>query len=314
MPPTPFLVRPMHADTPTPVEIVEVGPRDGLQSQPTLIDTATKLAFIERLIAAGVRRMEVVSFVNPRRVPQMADADDVIRGLPQRPDLRYIGLVLNTRGFERAVESGLREINTVVVATETFSQRNQGMPVAAILDSVSGIAREARSAGITCGVTLSAAFGCPYEGRVAPARVVELASRLLDLGIDEIGLADTIGVAVPGQVDHLVREVNRIRGEVPLRLHFHNTRNTAVANVYAALLAGVRIFDASCGGVGGCPFAPGATGNVATEDLLYLFENMGYASGLSMDGIIDTTHWLEGPLGAALPAALSRASRFPPAA
>ncbi len=314
MPPISSPVSPMNADTPTPVEIVEVGPRDGLQSQPTLIDTATKLAFIERLIAAGVRRMEVVSFVNPKRVPQMADADEVIRGLPQRPDLRYIGLVLNTRGFERAVESGLREINTVVVATETFSQRNQGMPVAAIMDSVSVIAREARSAGITCGVTLSAAFGCPYEGRVAPARVMELAARLLDLGVDEIGLADTIGVAVPGQVDHLVREINRIRGGVPLRLHFHNTRNTAVANVYAALLAGVRIFDASCGGVGGCPFAPGATGNVATEDLLYLFENMGYSSGLSMDGIIDTTHWLEGPLGAALPAALSRASRFPPAA
>jgi len=304
----------MHAKAPAPVEIVEVGPRDGLQSQPTLIDTATKLAFIERLIAAGVKRMEVVSFVNPKRVPQMADADEVLRSLPQRPDLRYIGLVLNARGFERAVEAGLREINTVVVATETFSQRNQGMPVSAIMDSVAVIAREARSAGITCGVTLSAAFGCPYEGRVAPAHVVELAGRLLDLGIDEIGLADTIGVAVPSHVDHLVGEINRIRGEVPLRLHFHNTRNTAVANVYAALLAGVRIFDASCGGVGGCPFAPGATGNVATEDLLYLFANMGYDSGVSMEGIIETTHWLEGPLGASLPAALSRASRFPPAA
>lgn len=302
----------MHA--PNPVEIVEVGPRDGLQSQPTLVDTATKLAFIERLVAAGVRRMEVVSFVNPKRVPQMADADEVIRGLPQRPDVRFIGLVLNTRGFERAVAAGLREINTVVVSTETFSQRNQGMSVSAIMDSVATIAREARSAGITCGVTLSAAFGCPYEGRVAPARVVELAGRLIDLGVDELGLADTIGVAVPGQVDHLVREINGIRGSVPLRLHFHNTRNTAVANVYAALMAGVRIFDASCGGVGGCPFAPGATGNVATEDLLYLFENMGFASGVSMAEIIDTTHWLEGPLGASLPAALSRASRFPPEA
>lgn len=296
----------------TDIEIVDVGPRDGLQSQPVHIDTATKLEFIERLVKAGVRRMEAVSFVNPKRVPQMADAEEVIRGLPRDPVLRFIGLVLNERGFERAAVAGLREINTVVVATETFSQRNQGMAVAEILSSVANIARESRRAGIFCGVTVSAAFGCPYEGLVDQGRVVAIVKELAGHGVDEIGLADTIGVAVPSEVESMIRAVNEVRREIPLRLHFHDTRNTAVANVAAAARAGVRIFDASCGGVGGCPFAPGATGNVATEDLLYLFNRSGLSTGVSIEGIIDTTHWLEGPLGARLPASLSRASRFPP--
>ena len=303
----------MTPNTQAPViEIVDVGPRDGLQSQPVHIDTVTKLEFIRRLVAAGVRRLEAVSFVNPKRVPQMADAEEVIKGLPRDPGLRFIGLVLNERGFERAAAAGLREINTVVVATETFSQRNQGMAVAEILSSVANIARESRRAGIFCGVTVSAAFGCPYEGLVSVERVVAIARELAGHGVDEIGLADTIGVAVPVEVERMIAAVNAVRGDIPLRLHFHDTRNTAVANVQAAARAGVRIFDASCGGVGGCPFAPGATGNVATEDLLYLFERSGLATGISMAGIIETTRWLEGPLGATLPAALSRASRFPP--
>lgn len=296
------------------VDLIEVGPRDGLQSQPQLIDTETKIAFIERLLAAGVRRLEAVSFVNPKRVPQMADADEVVRRLPPRDDVRYIGLVLNTRGFERAAAAGLREINTVVVASETFSQRNQGMSVRESVDSAGVIARAARQAGIYCGVTLSAAFGCPYEGRVPVDRVVALARTLVALEVDEIALADTIGVAVPAEVLALIRELDAIRGHIPLRLHFHNTRNTAIANIYAALTAGVRAFDASCGGVGGCPFAPGATGNVGTEDVLYLLEHLGYRSGISLPAIIETTHWLETPLGARLPAAVSRASAFPPAA
>ncbi len=296
------------------IEIVDVGPRDGLQSQPKLLDTEAKLALIHRLVDAGVRRMEVVSFVNPKRVPQMADAEDVIRGLPRRDDVRFIGLVLNPKGFERAAAAGLREINTVVVATETFSQRNQGMSVAESLAGAALVAREARTAGITCGVTISAAFGCPYEGQVAPTKVVDLVRQLVDCGVDEIALADSIGVAVPAQVVHLVREADALRGATPLRLHFHNTRNTAVANVYAAAAAGVRIFDASCGGVGGCPFAPGATGNVATEDLIYLLHNLGYRTTLSLPKIIATTKWLEGALGDTLPAALSRASVFPPVA
>lgn len=296
------------------VELIEVGPRDGLQSQPVLIDTDTKIAFIERLLAAGVRRLEAVSFVNPKRVPQMADADEVVRRLPPRDDVRYIGLVLNTRGFERAAAAGLREINTVVVATETFSQRNQGMSVRDCVDSIGVIARAARQAGIFCGVTLSAAFGCPYEGRVPVARVVALARELAAMEVDELALADTIGVAVPGEVLTLIREIDAVRGDIPLRLHFHNTRNTAIANIYAALTAGVRAFDTSCGGVGGCPFAPGATGNVGTEDVLYLLENLGFRTGISLPEIIAITRWLETPLGARLPAAVSRASPFPPAA
>jgi hydroxymethylglutaryl-CoA lyase len=294
------------------VEIVEVGPRDGLQSQPKLLDTATKLTFIGRLIEAGAKRLEVVSFVNPKRVPQMADADEVIRGLPQRADVRYIGLVLNTRGFERAAELGLKEINSVVVTTESFSQRNQGMSVAVIMDSVETIAHEARQAGIKCGVTVAASFGCPYEGVVSPTTVTELVRRLLDFGIDELALADTIGVAVPSQVAGLIEQLKPLYGSLPFRMHFHNTRNTALANVYAALNAGVRAFDASCGGVGGCPFAPGATGNVATEDVLYLLQNSGFESSYSLPDIIATTKWLEGPLATSLPAALSRASAFPP--
>lgn len=296
------------------VDIVEVGPRDGLQSQPTLIDTATKLAFIQRLIDAGARRIEVASFVNPKRVPQMADADEVIRALPQRPDVGYIGLVLNPRGFERAAALGLAEINSVVVATETFSQRNQGMSVASIMAGVATIAHEARAAGIKCGVTIAATFGCPYEGRVAATAVIELVRRLLDFGIDELALADSIGVAVPAQVVSLVDAIKPLCNGVPLRLHFHNTRNTAIANVYAALGAGVRTFDASCGGLGGCPFAPGATGNVATEDVLFLLQNSGFSTTLSLPATIATTKWLEGKLSASLPAALSRASLFPPAA
>lgn len=296
------------------VDLIEVGPRDGLQSLPNLVDTETKIGFINRLVAAGVKRIEVVSFVNPKRVPQMADADEVIKRLPHETGVRFIGLVLNTRGFERAAAAGLTEINSVVVATETFSQRNQGMSVAEIMENVTVITREARRNGIFCGVTVSAAFGCPYEGRVPSARVVDLVHRLAALEVDEISLADSIGVAVPGEVVELIGKVNQVRRGIPLRLHFHNTRNTAIANVYAALMAGVRAFDASCGGLGGCPFAPGATGNVGTEDVLYLLENMGYSTGISLTDIIATTKWLENPLAMALPAAVSRASRFPPVA
>ncbi|MGH8595857.1 MAG: hydroxymethylglutaryl-CoA lyase [Gammaproteobacteria bacterium] len=290
------------------VEIVEVGPRDGLQSQPTILDTETKLEFISRLIDAGARRIEVASFVNPKRVPQMADAEAVIRSLPRSAGVTYSGLVLNTRGFERAAALGLSEINSVVVATETFSQRNQGASVAEIMEGVAEIAREARHAGIKCAVTIAASFGCPYEGIVAPATVIELAKRLLDYGTDELALADSIGVAVPAQILALISQI-RTFSEVPLRLHFHNTRNTAIANVYAGLGAGVRAFDASCGGLGGCPFAPGATGNVATEDVLYLLQKSGFDTSFSLPGVIDTTQWLEGVLSTELPAAVSRASK-----
>lgn len=295
------------------VEIVEVGPRDGLQSQPTLVDTATKLEFISRLIDAGLRRLEVASFVNPKRVPQMADADAVIAGLPRRDGVRYIGLVLNQKGFERALDSGIDQINSVAVASDTFCQRNQGVSAAEMYAAIRTMAQSARGARRPFGVTIAAAFGCPFEGEVPAARVLDMVKAYVDLGLEEIALADTIGVAVPSQVADMMGAVIELAGDTAVRLHCHNTRNTGIANVYAALQVGVRIFDASCGGVGGCPFAPGATGNVGTEDLAYLFTRMGYHCGVALPALIDVSRWLAGPLGAQPPAMVSRASLFPPA-
>ncbi|MGE3771909.1 MAG: hydroxymethylglutaryl-CoA lyase [Gammaproteobacteria bacterium] len=295
------------------VEIVEVGPRDGLQSQPALVDTDTKIAFITRLVDAGLRRLEVASFVNPKRVPQMADADEVIARLPRRAGVRYIGLVLNDKGFERALASDIDQINSVAVASDTFCRRNQGVSPAEMLTAIAAMARAARAARREFGVTIAAAFGCPFEGEVPRARVLDMVQACLDMGIDEIALADTIGVAVPSQVGEMMHAVLERAGTTAVRLHCHNTRNTGVANVYAAAQAGVRIFDASCGGVGGCPFAPGATGNVGTEDLLYMFERMGWQTGVSLPAIVEVSKWLAGPLGAQPPAMVSRASLLPPA-
>ena len=293
------------------VEIIDVGPRDGLQAQPQLLDTETKVALIERLIEAGVRRLEVASFVNPKRVPQMADADAVIARLPKRAGVSYIGLVLNEQGFERALASGIEQINCVAVATDSFCQRNQGKTSAEMLDVIATIARGAQRAGKFFGVTIAAAFGCPFEGEVAPATVVAIAERLHAMGIAEIALADSIGVAVPSDVKRLVEAVQARIGATPLRMHFHNTRGTGIANVYAAVESGVRIIDASCGGVGGCPFAPGATGNVGTEDVLYLLHRMGYETGVDIVKVVATSKWLEGPLAAPMQASLTRASVFP---
>jgi hydroxymethylglutaryl-CoA lyase len=296
------------------VEVVEVGPRDGLQSQPTLVDTQTKLEFIARLVDAGVRRLEVASFVNPKRVPQMADADEVIARLPRRPGVRYIGLVLNQRGFERAAASAIDQINSVAVASDTFCRRNQGVDSAEMFEAIRGMAREAAVQGRFFGVTIAAAFGCPFEGEVPQARVLDMVRRYAGLGVAELALADTIGVAVPDQVARMVDAVLPLLGDIPLRMHFHNTRNTGIANIYAAVTGGVRIFDASCGGVGGCPFAPGATGNVGTEDVVYMLHRMGCDTGISLPDVVAVAHWLAGPLGARPPAMVSRASLFPPAA
>ena len=293
------------------IEIIDVAPRDGLQSQPKLVDTNTKIELVKRLIEAGVGRIEVVSFVNPKRVPQMADAEEVIKLLPKRDDVTYIGLVLNMRGFERAVKSKIDEINCVVVASDTFNQRNQGVTTEQTMQSIEEIAIQSKSTELTCGVTISAAFGCPFEGEVPVSRVVELAKRLINMGIDEIVLADTIGAAGPSDVSKVVSSVREVTGDTPLRCHFHNTRNTGVANVYAAIMEGVRKFDASCGGVGGCPFAPSATGNVATEDLLYMIHRMGFETGISIEGIMETARWLEGPLETQMPAMVTRAGLFP---
>jgi hydroxymethylglutaryl-CoA lyase len=293
------------------VEIVDVSPRDGLQSQPKLVDTETKLELIRRLVAAGVRRLEVASFVNPRRVPQMADAEAVIAGLPRADGVTYIGLVLNVKGLERALATGIDEVNCVVVASDTFGQRNQGQTTEQGMAVVEEILREGERAGTRVTVTLSAAFGCPFEGEVPAERVVELARRLADMGFPEIALADTIGAAAPSDVVRVLRGVRAVTGDVPLRCHFHNTRNTAVANAWAAINEGVRILDASCGGVGGCPFAPNATGNVATEDLMYMIHRMGLHTGIDLDGMIGTAEWLGRRLDTQLPAMVSRAGPFP---
>ena len=294
------------------VEIVEVGARDGLQNEAGVVSTADKLALIGRALDAGVRRIEVASFVHPGRVPQMADAEAVLSGLPRRPGVSYIGLVLNQRGFERALAAGCSEIGMAVAATDAFGLRNQGLDRAQALAAWQAIARAARAEGLPAQITISTAFGCPFEGEVAVEQVVEVVRRAAAGGPSEIALADTIGVGVPSQVTELVGRVAEAAPGIPLRLHFHNTRNTALANAYAGLQAGVRTFDASLGGVGGCPFAPAATGNVATEDLAYLFARMGYATGLDLPALIEAGHWLGTVLGRPLPSGLGRAGPFPP--
>jgi hydroxymethylglutaryl-CoA lyase len=293
------------------VEIVEVGPRDGLQSEPGVVSTAMKVEFIERAIANGVRRVEVTSFVNPKRVPQMADAEDVLKALVRREGVRYVGLVLNRKGFERAAAAGCNEIGMAVVASNTFNQRNNGVSTEESIAAWLDIAAAAQQAGIRPQVTVSAAFGCPFEGEVPVERVVEVVKRVAEARPFEIALADTIGVGVPAQVTELV---SRVRDAVPgisLRCHFHNTRNTGLANAFAAVQAGVATLDASLGGIGGCPFAPAATGNIPTEDLLYMLHRSGYETGISLDGSIEAGKWLQEQLGRTVPSMLVKAGNFP---
>ncbi|HKZ73711.1 MAG TPA: hydroxymethylglutaryl-CoA lyase, partial [Steroidobacteraceae bacterium] len=252
------------------VEIVEVGPRDGLQSEPGIMPTATKVAFIERLVGAGIRRLEAASFVNPKKVPQMADAEAVLAALDRRPGVRYIGLVLNRRGLERALVAGCNEIGMAVVASDTFNRRNQGVGTGESIAAWLDIARAARAAGVRAQVTVSAAFGCPFEGEVPVARVIEIAQRVAEGEPHEISFADTIGVGVPAQVTDILQRAHAALPGMQLRCHFHNTRNTGLANAWAAVEAGAAALDASTGGIGGCPFAPTATGNIPTEDLVYM--------------------------------------------
>jgi hydroxymethylglutaryl-CoA lyase len=294
------------------VDVVEVGPRDGLQSEPQAVPTTAKIEFIQRALAAGVRRVEVTSFVNPKKVPQMADAEEILRALGAPPaGVHFIGLVLNRRGFERAVAAGCNEVGMAVVASDTFNRRNQGVSTEESIAVWLDIAREAERAGVRAQVTVSAAFGCPFEGEIAVERVVEVVQRVAAARPFEIALADTIGVGVPTQVGELVARVREAVPGIPLRCHFHNTRNTGFANVYAALQAGVRTFDASLGGIGGCPFAPAATGNIATEDLLYLLHRAGYSTGISLDAAIETAKWLQERLGRTVPGMLAKAGGFP---
>ena len=296
------------------VEIVEVGPRDGLQSEPGVFPTAAKIEFIERLFDAGLRRIEVSSFVNPKKVPQMADAEAVLSGLRRREGVHFIGLVLNRRGYERAAAAGCNEIGMAVVASDTFNRRNQGVSTDESIAAWLEIAREANAAGLRPTITIGASFGCPFEGEVPVERVIDIARRVAEAGPYEIAFADTIGVGVPAQVAEVFGRAREALPGFRLRGHFHNTRNTGLANAYAAVEAGAVTLDASAGGIGGCHFAPAATGNIPTEDLVYLLERSGIATGVDLDRLLATGEWLQQTLGRTVPGMLLKAGNFPAAA
>lgn len=294
------------------IEIVEVSPRDGLQNEKVQITTLDKIGLIERAIEAGARRIEVTSFVNPRAVPQMADAEDVCADLPEREDVTYIGLVMNQRGADRALATGrIDQLGAVCVATDSFAMANQGQTSDGSIEAAKAIIETARSAGKTAQATIGASFGCPFEGEVAEDRVVAMAAALVEAGPVEIALADTIGVGNPAHVTRLVTRVKEAIGSIPVRVHFHNTRGTGLANVWAAIGAGAVTVDASIGGLGGCPFAPGAAGNVATEDVVYMLERAGIETGLDLSSLIETNHWLSSVMGKDLPAMVAKSGGFP---
>ena len=293
------------------LEIVEVSPRDGLQNEAVAFSTADKLQLIRLAMAAGARRLEATSFVNPRKVPQMADADAVMAGLPRQPGVSFSGLVLNLRGAERALAAGVDELNYVVVASETLSLRNNGARTSDSLDALPPIAEAAREAGKPLTVTIAAAFGCPFEGEVPESRVVAIADQVAASGPAEIALADTIGSAVPTEVTSRFKAVADVAPDIRRRAHFHNTRNAGIANAYAAVEAGVTVLDASLGGIGGCPFAPAATGNIPTEDLVWMLHRMGRQTGLDLSGLLAAAQFLEDRLGRPVPALLGRAGVFP---
>jgi hydroxymethylglutaryl-CoA lyase len=293
------------------IEIVEVGARDGLQNESVLFSTAQKIELINRAIGAGVRRIEAASFVNPKLVPQMADAEAVSLGLQRRSDVIYIGLVLNKRGALRAIEAGLDELGAVCAASDGFATRNQGQTSDESLAMCCEVVRLARQEGRRGQITISTAFGCPFDGEVDPNRVVQMARKAAESGPVEVAIADTIGVAGPRDVAALVRKVIEAIKPLPVRVHFHNTRNTGLANVWAAVNAGAATVDASLAGLGGCPFAPRATGNVPTEDVVYLLERSGYDTGLNLDALIESAAWLTRQMGRELPGMVSRAGNFP---
>ena len=293
------------------IDIVEVGPRDGLQNDPTDLTVEQKLEFIARLEEAGVKRMESGSFVSPKAVPKMADSAAVFAGLDRSKGTRHIALALNEKGVRRAIDAKADEINFVLVASETFGKRNQGMTPQESADALFQIAPLVFDAGIPLSATISVAFGDPFDGEVDIKLVSNLAAQAQRAGVGELALGDTIGVADPWAVR---RAIERVRMEAPdvfLRMHFHDTRGAALANVAAAVDAGVDVIDASCGGIGGCPFAPAATGNVATEDVVYMLERGGFETGLDLSKLIETAKWLETVLGHPVASSLSKAGGFP---
>ncbi|MEL7128186.1 MAG: hydroxymethylglutaryl-CoA lyase [Pseudomonadota bacterium] len=296
---------------PRRIDIVEVGPRDGLQNDPGTLSTDEKVDFIKRLDDCGVRRMETGSFVSPRAVPRMADSGDVFRQLPENNSASRIALALNEKGVRRAIDAKADEINFVLVAGEGFGTRNQGMRPQESADMLSQCAPLVHDAGIPLSATISVAFGDPYDGEVDPAVVANLAAQAQRAGAAEIALGDTIGVATPWAVREMIDRVLLEAPDVYLRLHFHDTRGAALANIFAAVEAGVNVIDASCGGIGGCPFAPAATGNVATEDVVYMLERAGFETGIDLGKMIETAKWLEGALGHPVPSSLARAGIFP---
>ncbi len=296
----------------TAIQICEVSPRDGLQNEKTLLTTAEKIELVTRSIAAGIKRIEVTSFVHPLKVPQMADAEAVMAGVPRVAGVKYAGLVMNARGLDRALAAGVDEVDIVVVATDTFAGKNQGVTSQESIRIATELVAAARAANVASTITVGAAFGCPFEGEVSLERLTGIITDVVAAGADEIALADTIGVAVPSDITQRVAILTSLApASTPLRLHLHDTRHTGVANAVAAVAAGISVLDSSIGGAGGCPFAPKATGNVATEDLIYLFNRMRISTGVDLDLIIQAAAWLEERLDKKLPGALSRAGDFP---
>lgn len=297
------------ASWPSRVEIVEVAPRDGLQNEHVQVTTADKAMFVNLLSVAGLPVIEVAAFVNPKRVPRMAGATELFSAIERRPGVRYTALVPNLMGLERALAAGVREVAIFAAASETFSRRNINQGIEESLTAYAAVCRDALTAGARVRGYLSTCFGCPYEGAVPAERVARLAARLSDLGVFQVALSDTIGVAQPAQVwEVLDTVIPRVPAHL-LALHFHDTRGTGLANVLAALDRGIATFDASAGGLGGCPFAPGATGNLATEDLVYLLDGLGVETGVELPGVIDASRFMESRLDHALPSRVYQAER-----
>ncbi len=296
----------------TTITICDVAPRDGLQNDPMILAPTVRAELVDRLAAAGVPRIEAVSFVNPARVPQMAGAEEVVAAIERVPGVVYAGLALNDKGYDRLRETGLDEVHFAFAASEEFNQRNQGTTVEDSTESAERIVGRAHEDGIRATVTIGTAFGCPFEGAIDPERVLEIAARLVRAGADEIVFADTVGVGVPRQVRHLVTA--GVELGTPVGVHLHNTRSTGFANAYEAIASGATVLDASVGGIGGCPFAPRATGNISTEDLVYLLHGEGIETGIDLDALIGVAQWLEGVLGRPLEGQVYRAGTFAPVA
>jgi len=294
------------SDLPERISVREVGPRDGLQNEDP-VPTAAKIELIDRLSGTGVRRIEAVSFVRPEAIPQMADADEVWRGIDRASEIRYSALVPNLRGARRALDAGLGEIEVVVSASDTHNRKNVNRSTQESLDDIAAIIDEAHQRGVSCQVVVATAWGCPYEGDVPVRRVLEVAGRAVADGADSISFGDTTGMATPGRVWSLVGEFRSMHPATALNLHFHNTRGAGLANVLAALELGVADFDASVGGLGGCPYAPGATGNIATEELVHMVADMGIATGIDLDAMIDAAADAERIVGRELPSQVLRA-------